>query len=55
MEFAEFDFDPSKDLVLDNNGAWRWSTSRPDLEAFARNYFAGRLEDGDDEHFQAHT
>jgi len=44
-EFARFNFDPDTDLALDENGAWRWNSSKPEMHQFIRDYFAGRQED----------
>jgi hypothetical protein len=44
-EFARFNFDPDTDLALDENGAWRWNSSKPELHQYIRDYFAGRQED----------
>ena len=42
----EFDFDPFVDIAIAGNGAWRWSTEKPDLHAYVRSYFMSRNEDG---------
>jgi len=42
------DFDPDADIAFDHNGCWRWNSRKLDLHAYVRNYFAVRLEDGDD-------
>jgi hypothetical protein len=41
-----FDFDPFADIALDDSGAWRWSSDKPALHAFLRQYFESRNEDG---------
>jgi len=43
---ADFDFDPSLDLMIGENGAWQWARPRPDLEVFLERYFFSRAEDG---------
>jgi hypothetical protein len=45
-EFERFQFDPSTDLALDENGLWRWNSDKPDMHQYVRDYFAGRQEDG---------
>ena len=37
-----FHFDPARDLALDENGCWRWSSAKPTLQAEVGNYLAGR-------------
>lgn len=46
-DFAAFDFDPSKDILIDRTGVLRWAENRPELAEFGRCYFTSRLEDGD--------
>jgi hypothetical protein len=43
---SAFDFDPAEDIAVDAGGAWRWSSDKPAMHAFVRDYFAGRKEDG---------
>lgn len=43
--FAQFEFNPTVDIALAANGAWRWASSKPDMHAFARDYFIERNED----------
>ncbi|MDX1412704.1 MAG: hypothetical protein R3293_00850 [Candidatus Promineifilaceae bacterium] len=38
----ENDYDPLRDIELDEAGCWRWSSDKPDLHRRARAYFAGR-------------
>jgi hypothetical protein len=45
-DFAEIAFDPATDIRRDSDGILQWAGERPDLEAFARAYFASRREDG---------
>lgn len=40
------EFDPYKDMVLEHNGCWGWATHRPELHAWARDYFHIRREEG---------
>lgn len=42
----EHGFDPELDLAVGSQGAWRWARSNPGLQAFVRDYFMGRNEDG---------
>lgn len=44
--FSSFDFDPSADLAMDDSGVWRWSSAKPEMHAFVRDYFHSRREDG---------
>lgn len=44
-ELARFDFEPAGDIAVGSNGAWEWASAKPDLHAFARDYFIGRSED----------
>jgi hypothetical protein len=45
-DFAHFEFDPLQDLALDDNGAWRWSSTKSAMHGYVHEYFAGRQEDG---------
>jgi hypothetical protein len=45
-ELAALGFDPDTDLRHGPDGCWEWATEKPDLHKWARNYFAGRAEDG---------
>lgn len=42
----QFEFDPYRDIALDDSGCWRWSTDRPGLHRFVEEYFESRREDG---------
>lgn len=44
--FERFNFDPEADLLLAENGVWRWGSAKPDLHEFVKAYFSGRREDG---------
>lgn len=46
IEFAEFDFDPFRDIAVDESGCWRWSSNKPQMHQFTNDYFSLRLEDG---------
>ncbi len=41
-----FKFDPAVDIAIGDNGAWRWSSDKPDMHAYVRDYFASRKDDG---------
>jgi hypothetical protein len=43
---AAFGFDPSGDIAHEANGSWCWSSDKPGLHEYVRNYFARRHEDG---------
>ena len=43
---APFDFDPFEDIVIGENGCWRWNTNKPVMHARVKDYFALRKEDG---------
>jgi hypothetical protein len=43
---AEHRFDPYRDITLDGNGCWRWSSDKPELHAAVEDYFRQRREDG---------
>jgi hypothetical protein len=40
-----FDLDPQTDLAHDDRGPWRWNSSKPELHAKLKEYFAARAED----------
>jgi hypothetical protein len=44
-EFAQFDFDPTLDLTIDDDGAWRWNRDNRPMHRYLREYIAGRRED----------
>jgi hypothetical protein len=43
---APFRFDPERDIALDENGAWKWASDKPELHAYVASYFWSRKEDG---------
>lgn len=45
-EFHAFDFDPTADIALDENGCWRWSSPKPEMHEYVARYFRERREDG---------
>lgn len=46
LGLAPFRFDPRRDIALDDAGSWRWSSDKPGLHAYVREYFTARREDG---------
>jgi hypothetical protein len=44
--FDRFDFDPERDIALDDQEAWRWASRKPRLHARALELFSLRREDG---------
>jgi hypothetical protein len=44
--FERFEFNPFKDIAVDRNGAWRWSSDKREMHDYVRHYFASRREDG---------
>ena len=43
---TEHSFDPVKDITLDNQGLWKWTSDKPRLHKAVRDYFRSRYEDG---------
>jgi hypothetical protein len=41
-----FQFDPFCDIALADNQVWRWSSDKPLLHQYVKDYFAARKEDG---------
>lgn len=41
-----FDFNPFRDIAVGANGTWCWSSDKPALHQYVRDYFALRREDG---------
>ena len=46
QELARFGFDPERDIRISQSGCWEWASDRPELHQWARDYYAGRKEDG---------
>ena len=42
----EAGFDPRRDLRIDDDGCWRWSSDRPRMHASVHGYLSSRREDG---------
>jgi hypothetical protein len=45
-EFQQFGFDPFRDIAKSAEGAWRWSSDKPEMHQYVENYFLSRREDG---------
>jgi hypothetical protein len=45
-DLQQFQFDPYADIVVGENGCWRWNSDKPALHEYVRSYFAARREDG---------
>ncbi|MEX0785383.1 MAG: hypothetical protein WD939_01985 [Dehalococcoidia bacterium] len=45
--FAEFDFDPTTDIALDEDGCWRWNSDKVEMHAYLKEFLAARREDGE--------
>lgn len=41
----DYGFDPLRDITLDSNGLWKWSSDKPEMHQKVKNYFAERKED----------
>ena len=44
-ELLDIRFNPTRDLRIGNTGAWEWASRRPELHAWAADYFSRREED----------
>jgi hypothetical protein len=53
--FAKFDFDPHTDIAIGGSGAWQWSSDKPLMHRFVRDYFDSRFEDGRPDGMPAHS
>ena len=42
----QFEFDPFKDIAIDMNGCWRWSSNKIAFHEYVQKYFESRREDG---------
>lgn len=45
LVLKECQFDPEKDLVLDENDCWMWNSDKPTLHQWAADYFRARKEE----------
>jgi hypothetical protein len=43
---ARFQFDPSGDIAVGDNGAWKWNSDKHDMQDYVLDYFRSRREDG---------
>lgn len=43
---SQFDFDPTTDIELADDGSWKWSSEKPEMHQYVRNFFLSRREDG---------
>jgi hypothetical protein len=43
---AEHEYDPSRDIRINGQGAWSWNSDKPRLHKALKDYFQGRQEDG---------
>jgi hypothetical protein len=43
---SRFAFDPLRDIAMSENGTWRWSSDKPEMHAYVRDYLLSRREDG---------
>jgi hypothetical protein len=46
LELAQFRFDPFHDISIASDGCWQWSSDKPELHRYVRDYFLARKEDG---------
>ena len=44
-KLKKFDLNPAADLRIDDAGCWRWTSDKPEMHAYVRDYFGTRLED----------
>ena len=44
-DFAKLNFEPERDIVVDQNGLWRWTNSNQQLRDYMTKYLHGRKED----------
>jgi hypothetical protein len=44
--FSTFNFNPTEDIRLDEKGCWQWSSDKPAMHNYVREYFNSRKEDG---------
>lgn len=45
VDFRQYDFRPDVDIAVHENGSWRWSTDKPVMHHYVRDYFDSRCED----------
>jgi len=44
--FEQYEFDPSRDIGIGPTGSWVWTSHKPMMHEYVRQYFEGRQEDG---------
>jgi len=47
QQLGRFEFDPAEDVRVGASGCWEWASDKPQLHAWAVEYFRQRREDGD--------
>jgi hypothetical protein len=47
VEFRAFQFDPARDIALDENRCWRWASAKTEMHDYVARYFRERREDGE--------
>jgi hypothetical protein len=47
---ASMGFDPTRDLLAQENGLWQWSGRNPAFTAWAKSFFSKRREDTSEYH-----
>lgn len=45
-KMIQFDFNPYRDIIEDEEGCWRWANGRVELQDYLRDFFTKRKEDG---------
>jgi len=50
LELSTFSLDPATDLMLDDQGCWRWTARTGPLQDYVRSYFVSRSEDDTGSH-----
>lgn len=43
---SHYQFDPERDIALDEHQVWRWASTKPEMHRYVADYFRGRREDG---------
>ena len=47
LKINSFNFDPENDIIIDENGCWKWNSDKTDMHQYLIKYFLQRKEDGD--------
>lgn len=53
LELAAFEFDPTRDVRVEHGGALEWNSPKLELHRWLQEYFASRMEDGQENDPQA--